>query len=358
MHPDVSLTTVLQVKYFNKFEPMNVRENISLQPYHTLGTNVIARYFAELTNEEDLLPFVSALSKDHKPILILGEGSNILFTMDFPGTVIRMNNKGIIVINETPDHVTIRVAAGEVWDDVVQFCVDQGWGGIENLSLIPGKMGAAPIQNIGAYGVELRDILCDMEAVHLERLEKRRFAREECQFGYRESIFKNILRGQYLILNVTLRLSRIPELKLDYGSIRNELSAFGIHSPTIKDVREVVSRIRRRKLPDPAELGNAGSFFKNPVIRVDQFQKLKLNYPGVVSYPDPDGVKLAAAWLIETCNWKGKRKGDAGVHPAHPLVLVNYGKATGQEILDLASLIRQSVISRFGILLEPEVNIL
>ena len=337
---------------------MNVQENISLQPYHTFGVETKARYFAELTNENDVLPFLASLRKEQQPILFIGEGSNILFTTDFPGTVIRMKSKGISVLDETPENVVIQVAAGEVWDDVVRHCVAQQWGGIENLSLIPGKMGAAPIQNIGAYGVELRDVLCDVEAVHLERLEKRTFVREECQLGYRESIFKNSLRGQYLILSVTLHLSKNPELKLDYGSIRKELSALGIKSPTIKDVREVVSRIRRRKLPDPMELGNAGSFFKNPVIRVDQFQKLKQNYPGAVSYPDPDGVKLAAAWLIETCNWKGKRKGDAGVHPAHPLVLVNYGKATGHEILDLASLIRQSVISRFGILLEPEVNIL
>jgi len=337
---------------------VNVQENISLRPYHTFGTEVKARYFAEVTNENEVLPFLSSLNKEQQPLLIIGEGSNILFTADFPGTVIRMNSKGITVINETPEHVVIRVAAGEVWDDVVQHCVDQNWGGIENLSLIPGKMGAGPVQNIGAYGVEFRDVLCEVETVHLKRVEKRTFLKEECRFGYRESIFKTVLRGQYLILNVTLCLTKNPELKLDYGSIKDELTSLGINSPTIKDVREVVSRIRRRKLPDPMELCNAGSFFKNPVIRIDQFQKLRQSYPGIVSYPDINGVKLAAAWLIETCNWKGKRTGDAGVHPGHPLVLVNYEKATGQEILDLASLIRQSVLARFGILLEPEVNIL
>ena len=337
---------------------MKVQENISLKPYHTFGTDVNARYLVELTNEKELLPFLSSLKKEHHPILILGEGSNILFTADFPGTVIRMNTKGITVVNETPDNVTIRVAAGEDWDDVVQYCVDQGWGGIENLSLIPGKMGAGPVQNIGAYGVELRDLFCELEAIDLKSSEKKVFIREECQFGYRDSIFKTVLKGKYLILNVTLRLEKQPELKLEYGSIKDELTARGKTAPTIKDIREIVSDIRQRKLPDPQELCNAGSFFKNPVIRVDQFNKLQEEYPDIISFPDPNGVKLAAAWLIDTCGWKGKRYGDAGVHENHPLVLVNYGRATGQEILDLASLVRQSVMARFGILLEPEVNIL
>jgi len=201
-------------------------------------------------------------------------------------------------------------------------------------------------------------VLHEVDTVVLKSQERRTFSREECRFGYRESIFKNRLKGEVLILNVSLQLSTKPVLKLDYGSIREELERLGIDSPAMKDVREVVSRIRRRKLPDPKETGNAGSFFKNPVIRVDQFQKLKHQYPGIVSNPDPNGVKLAAAWLIDQCNWKGQRQGDAGVHKDHPLVLVNHGNATGTEILDLASMIRMSVYSRFGILLEPEVNIL
>ncbi|TSA28469.1 MAG: UDP-N-acetylmuramate dehydrogenase [Bacteroidetes bacterium] len=336
---------------------MNLIENRSLKDCNTFGIEVNARYFAEITREEEVVPLLSSLKPDQRPLLILGDGSNILFTDDFPGTVIRINTKGIAVLNDDSEAVILRVSAGEEWDEVVEYCVEQGWGGIENLSLIPGRMGAAPIQNIGAYGVELKEVLLELEAIHLETGEPRTFKREECRFGYRESIFKTTLRGHYLILHVTLKLSKKPQLNLEYGSIRKELDQAGNSSPTLHDVREVVCRIRRSKLPDPSVNGNAGSFFRNPVIRSDQFELLKKQYPSVISYPDPNGVKLAAAWLIEQCNWKGKRTGDAGVHPDQPLVLVNYGNATGQEILDLAALIRQSVLSRFGILLEPEVNI-
>ncbi|MFH1937559.1 MAG: UDP-N-acetylmuramate dehydrogenase, partial [Bacteroidota bacterium] len=324
---------------------MQLHENKSLQHDHTFGIRTSARYFTEITREEDVVPLLSSLKPEHRPILILGDGSNILFTEDFPGTVIRINTKGITITEEQGDSLSIRIAAGEVWDEVVHYCVEKGWDGIENLSLIPGRTGAAPIQNIGAYGVELKEVLQELEALHLESGKKRTFTREECRFGYRESIFQTTLRGQYLILNVTLRLSRNPVLNLAYGSIAQELESSGITSPTIKDVREMVCRIRRSKLPDPGVAGNAGSFFRNPVIRSDQFRRLKQQYPDIVSFPDPNGVKLAAAWLIEQCNWKGKRAGNAGVHPEQPLVLVNYGNATGQEIMNLASMVRQSVFS-------------
>lgn len=335
---------------------MDIQEEKSLQHDHTFGIRVKARYFVEINHEEEIPGFLS--SHRNGPLAILGEGSNLLFTKDFEGTVVRLNTKGIRVVRENEESVSIRVAAGEIWDEVVQQCVDQGWGGVENLSLIPGRIGASPIQNIGAYGVELKEVLEELEAIHLSTGRKRTFSREDCRFGYRESIFQTTLRGEYMITSVTLNLSKKPRLNLAYGSIRQELEKAGIKEPTIRDVREIVCDIRRKKLPDPKVTGNAGSFFRNPVIRADQFDKLKQQYPDIVSYPDSNGVKLAAAWLIDQCNWKGKRAGDAGVHPDQPLVLVNYGHATGEEILHLASMIRQSVVARFGILLEPEVNIL
>lgn len=337
---------------------MNIQEHKSLREEHTFGIQASARYFVEIASEKELGAFFNALKEKHLPLLIMGEGSNMLFTGDFPGTVIRLKTKGILVMEEDDDSISVRISGGEIWDEVVAYCVEKGWGGIENLSLIPGRIGASPIQNIGAYGVELKDVFQELEAVHLPDGERRVFSREDCRFGYRESIFQTILRQQYLILSVTLRLSKHPVLNLEYGSIRQELDRLGITNPTIRDVRDVVCHIRRTKLPDPVVAGNAGSFFRNPVIRRDQFDKLKQEYPGIVSYADPNGVKLAAAWLIDQCNWKGKRIGDAGVHPDQPLVLVNYGNATGAEILNLASMIRQSVVARFGILLEPEVNIL
>lgn len=335
-----------------------LQEYKSLQKEHTFGVRYISRYFVDIDREEDVVPLLASLKADHQPLLVIGDGSNLLFTENFPGTVIRLNTKGITIREQDDDSLSIRVSAGEVWDEVVAYCVKKGWGGIENLSLIPGRVGASPVQNIGAYGVELKEVLQELEAVQLASGEKRIFSREDCRFGYRESIFRTILRGQYLILNVTLRLTKKPLLNLAYGSVKQELDSAGITTPTISDVREVICRIRRSKLPDPKVAGNAGSFFRNPVIRSDQFNKLKLQYPDIVSYADPNGVKLSAAWLIEQCSWKGKRAGDAGVHPDQPLVLVNYGNATGNEILNLASMIRQSVIARFGILLEPEVNIL
>ncbi len=337
---------------------MVIQEYKSLKHEHTFGIQANARYFIEIDREEDVLTVLASLNEDHQPLLLLGDGSNILFTDNFPGTVIRLDTKGITIVEQDDESITIRVAAGEIWDEVVEYCVQKGWGGVENLSLIPGRMGASPIQNIGAYGVELKEVLQEVDTVHLTTHEQRTFSRDDCRFGYRESIFQKKLRGQYLITSVTLRLDKRPVLKLAYGSIKLELDRSGISSPTIQDVRDVVCRIRKNKLPDPAVAGNAGSFFRNPVIRSDQFVRLKNQYPDIVNYADPNGVKLAAAWLIDQCHWKGKRTGDAGVHPDQPLVLVNYGNATGQEILTLASLIRQSVLARFGILLDPEVNIL
>lgn len=336
---------------------MTIRENISLKPFNTFGIEVKTRFFVELATEEDIFSFFSSVNNFPKPFLFIGGGSNILFTKDFEGTVVRLCTKGIRIIEEDNDSVTVNAASGENWDDFVKFCVEKGWGGLENLSMIPGNVGTGPIQNIGAYGVEIKDVISGIETILLETHEKVVLSGEQCEFGYRDSIFKGKEKGKYFILNVSFRLSKHPELKLDYGTIREELKTMDRSDPTIADVREAVCRIRARKLPDPGQIGNAGSFFKNPVISQHQFINLQEKFPGVVSFPQDDGYKIAAAWLIEQCGWKGKRYGDAGVHENQPLVLVNYGSATGEEILHLASRIIDSVEQKFGIRLDTEVNI-
>jgi UDP-N-acetylmuramate dehydrogenase len=336
---------------------MTIRKNISLKPYNTFGIDVKTRFFVELRTEEDVFSFLSVSKEYPGPFLFLGGGSNMLFTRDFPGTVVRLCTKGIRVIEEDNDSVLVRSASGENWDDFVKFCVEKGWGGLENLSLIPGNVGTGPIQNIGAYGVELKDRCVDLEAIRVDTLEKVVLTAGQCEFGYRDSIFKSKAKGKYFILSVSFRLSKKSDLKLDYGTIREELQLMNRLEPTIADVREAVCRIRARKLPDPGQIGNAGSFFKNPVISEKQFNSLKERFPGIVSFPNNDGYKIAAAWLIEQCGWKGKRFGDAGVHENQPLVLVNYGSATGEEILHLGNQVMDSVEEKFGIRLEPEVNV-
>ena len=337
---------------------MQLQEEISLKPYNTFGIDVRARFFTEALTEEDVIGLAGNLQDVHLPLLILGGGSNILFTKDFTGTVMKISLKGIRVIKEDEETVWVKASAGENWDDLVKFCVDKGWGGLENLSAIPGNAGTSPVQNIGAYGVEMKDTFCELEAFDLESRGKRIFSKEECGFGYRESIFKLQYKGRFLILNVTFRLKKNPVLCLDYGNIREELALMKMDHPGIADVREAVCRIRSRKLPDPAVTGNAGSFFKNPVILPLQFENLKQSFPGIVSFPQDGKIKLAAAWMIEQCGWKGKRVGNAGVHLTQPLVLVNHGNATGIEIINLSDEIRQSVYQKFGVMLETEVNVI
>jgi UDP-N-acetylmuramate dehydrogenase len=336
---------------------MQLREEVSLKPFNTFGIDVRARFFAETLTEEDVIDLARNLQDIHLPLLILGGGSNILFTKDFPGTVMKISIKGIHIIKEDEDTVWVKADAGENWDEVVKFCVNNGWGGLENLSAIPGNAGASPVQNIGAYGVEMKDTFFELETFDLESKVKRIFSKEECGFGYRESIFKLRYKGRFIILNVTFRLLKKPDLHLDYGNIREELTLMTADHPGIADVREAICRIRSRKLPDPAMIGNAGSFFKNPVILPQQFENLKHSYPGIVSFPQDGKIKLAAAWIIEQCDWKGKRVGNAGVHSTQPLVLVNHGNATGIEIFNLSEEIRQSVYKKFGVILETEVNI-
>ena len=337
---------------------MQIRENISLKPYNTFGIDVKARWFAEASSDEEIIGCCEDQEKALLPLLILGGGSNVLFTKDFPGTVLKISSKGITVVDENEDEVLVRANAGENWDDLVRFCVEKEWGGLENLSLIPGNAGTSPVQNIGAYGVEMKDAFYELEAFDLESGTRRIFLKEECGFGYRESIFKLKYKGRFIILNVTFRLTKKPLLCFGYGNIREELATMKVDHPGIADVREAVCHIRSRKLPDPAVTGNAGSFFKNPVILPQQFENLKISFPGIVSFPQEGKVKLAAAWLIESCGWKGKRVGNAGVHSNQPLVLINYGNASGQEILQLSLIIRDSVQEKFGVQLETEVNVI
>ena len=336
---------------------MIIREYISLKPYNTFGIDIKARFFIELLTEDDVFSFFSSVNDFPEPHLFIGGGSNMLFTKDFSGTVIRVGTKGIGVEEENDDFVVVRVAAGENWDDFVRYCVEKGWGGLENLSLIPGNVGTGPIQNIGAYGVEIKDVILDIEVFRIETMVKTVLSGEECEFGYRDSIFKGRDKGKYFILSVRFRLSKHPDLKLDYGAIREELQAMKVSDPTIADVRNAVCRIRQRKLPDPQKTGNAGSFFKNPVVSEAKYLELKERYPSIVSYPSGACYKIAAAWMIEHLGWKGKRAGDAGVHEHQPLVLVNYGSATGKEILQLADMVSESVFNEFGVRLETEVNV-
>ncbi len=335
---------------------ISIQEKISLKAHNTFDINIEAKQFAKLSSMSDLQEFCK--TDNAEDFLILGGGSNILFTKDFDGMVVKISNKGIEIIEEDDDFVHIEAAAGEIWDELVEFCVKNNYGGIENLSNIPGTVGAAPIQNIGAYGVELKDVFFQLEAVDIKTGKTRIFSKNECEFGYRNSIFKSNLKGKYIIASVKLRLNKAPALSFEYGAMRDELKRLNIENPTLKDIREVVINIRSSKLPDPEVLGNAGSFFKNPVVENIKLESLKQSYPDIPSYKqDEHNVKLAAGWLIDQCGWKGKRVGNTGVHRDQALVIVNHGGASGQEILSLAGKIQDSVQNKFGIQLIPEVNI-
>lgn len=334
-----------------------VRENVPLAPYHTFGLQASARYFVEIAEEDDIaevikLPFM--------PKLILGGGSNVLFTGDFSGLIIKNTILGIKRIGEDDRQVTLEIGGGVIWHDLVLWAVGNNYGGLENLSLIPGTVGAAPIQNIGAYGVEFDSVFDRLDAINLSTGEKEVFDKEACKFGYRNSIFKHKLKGRFFITRVQVRLTRKGHrLSLDYGDIRNTLEKKGITHPKIKDVSEAVITIRSSKLPDPGLIGNAGSFFKNPVIGETAYEDLLQVYPDMPGFPAGAGKrKVPAAWLIEQAGWKGFRQGDAGVYPKHALVLVNYGQARGAEIQHLSEAIRASVREIFQIELEPEVNLI
>lgn len=335
-----------------------IKSNINLQAHNTFGLNCKADKFASFKDVNQLIDLLKAnANKDE--ILLLGGGSNILLTRDFPGLVLKNEIKGIEIVSENEHEVYVKAGAGEIWHEFVMYAIDKNLGGIENMSLIPGSVGAAPMQNIGAYGVEIKDVFHELEALNRSTFEIEKFTNDTCNFGYRESVFKLNLKNQYVILNVTLKLSKQHKLNTSYGAIENELSNMGVSNPTIKDVSDAVIKIRRRKLPDPAEIGNSGSFFKNPVIGKTQFDSLIKEYPTIAHYPiDADNYKIAAGWLIDQAGWKGKTIGNYGVHKNQALVLVNYGGAAGQDIFQLSEDIRQDIIAKFGIELEREVNII
>ena len=336
---------------------LQIQENFLITNLNTFGIAARAKYFIEVSHEKDLTEIFTDPAWKEIPKMILGGGSNMLFVRDFDGLVIRMNIRGIEHrINR--DEIIVEAGAGEVWNELVNYCVDHGFAGMENLSLIPGSVGASPIQNIGAYGVELKDIFYSCKAFEIETGEFKIFTKTDCHFGYRESVFKSALKNKYVIVSVKYRLSNSPILNLQYGAIQQELQRGNITAPTIKDVSQTVSRIRVSKLPDPATIGNAGSFFKNPVINEKNFKRISSQFPEIVNYPSPTGIKLAAGWLIEQCGWKGKTVGNTGTWKNQALVLVNHGGASGSEIFDLSSQIIDSVYSKFGVLLEREVNII
>jgi len=339
------------------------QKNISLLPYNTFGIDVNAAHFFCLRNPEDIedildFPDFNELSDNLTDLLILGQGSNVLFTHEFKGVVIRNEIRGILIIEESEDSVLIEAGAGEKWEDLVDYAVAKNLGGIENLTLIPGTVGAAPVQNIGAYGVEAADVIFSVHAFHLEKKEWMTLDNQACRFGYRDSIFKRELENKVIICSVVFRLSKTPELKLDYGDVRKELAARNIADPTIRNISVIIAGIRQSKLPDPQKIGNAGSFFKNPVISESEFQLLSSSYPHVKFFRQGDHYKISAGWLIEQAGWKGYRLGDAGCYDKQALILVNYGRATGGDILALAEKIQVSVSDKFGITLEREVNVI
>jgi len=338
---------------------MKVLEDISLKPFNGFGIDVRASQFASFHSTAELEELLAIGRSENKSPFILGGGSNILLTGNLNTLVLKNEIKGIDKIGEDNDFVYLKVGAGENWHGFVMECVRNNWGGVENLSLIPGNVGASPMQNIGAYGVEIKDVFEELEAFHREERQLVRFKLKDCHFGYRESVFKQRYKDQFVLLNVTYRLRKQPVFNTSYGAIEEELKKMGVVTLSIGAISQAVVNIRTSKLPDPTIIGNAGSFFKNPEVDQGKFLSLRKDFSAVVGYPLAEGkVKLAAGWMIEQCGWKGYRKGDAGCHERQALVLVNYGNATGSEIFALSEEIRQSVQKKFGVELEREVNII
>lgn len=334
---------------------MNFQHNISLKSFNTFGIDVLSASFVEVNRVAELKQIIQNTTQE---ILILGEGSNVLFTQNYAGLIIKNNIKGIEIISEDKQEIILKVGAGEIWHDFVMNCVSKNYAGLENLSLIPGTVGASPMQNIGAYGVEVKDMIISVEALHKSTLQLESFTNTACEFDYRSSIFKTTLKDKYFITSVVFGLSKKPTINSSYGAINDELKSMKVVNPTIQDISKAVINIRSSKLPNPKEIGNSGSFFKNPVVSFSKKNDLLLKYPSMPHYLQNDGTfKIAAGWLIETCGWKGKRIANYGVHTKQALVLVNYGGATGKEIFDLSEQIIQSVKSTFDIELEREVNI-
>ncbi|PNB50917.1 UDP-N-acetylenolpyruvoylglucosamine reductase [Pseudomonas sp. GW456-12-10-14-LB2] len=335
---------------------LQVQPQVSLKPFNTFGVDVRAQLFAEAHSDADVREALAYATSHDVPLLVIGGGSNLLLTADIPALVLRMATRGIRVISDDGNRVVIEAEAGEPWHPFVQHTLAQGFSGLENLSLIPGTVGAAPMQNIGAYGVEIKDVFAGLTALDRQTGELRDFSLEECNFAYRDSVFKQ-QPGRWLILRVRFVLDRVAHLHLEYGPVRQRLTEQGIEQPTPTDVSRAICSIRSEKLPDPAVLGNAGSFFKNPLVSAALVAQIKAQHPDLVAYAQPDGqMKLAAGWLIERAGWKGFREADAGVHKLQALVLVNYGAATGLQLLDLAQRIQKDISERFNVELEMEPN--
>ncbi|MDY7393710.1 UDP-N-acetylmuramate dehydrogenase [Aureibaculum sp. 2210JD6-5] len=335
---------------------MQIQQDISLKPYNTFGIDVKAKQFIAITSIDEL----KQLLQKQKDFFVLGGGSNLLLTQDFDKLVVHIAFKGIEIVEENDNYVIVKASAGENWHQFVLWCISHDFGGVENMSLIPGNVGTAPIQNIGAYGVELKDTCTKVETIEIETGKTQTFTNDECEFGYRNSVFKNELKGKYIITNVFFKLTKNNHrLNSSYGAIRSELEKKGIKEPSIKNISDAVIAIRQSKLPDPKELGNSGSFFKNPVISTTEFKKLQENFPDAPHYNVSETeIKVPAGWLVEQCGFKGKRIGNTGSHKNQALVLVNYGNASGKEVYELSKLIQKTVFDKFGIAIEAEVNII
>ncbi|MFC2131526.1 UDP-N-acetylmuramate dehydrogenase [Bacteroidota bacterium] len=337
---------------------MEIKENISLKSFNTFGIEAKADYFVSVKNVNDIFKLMDTDVFQKNRLFILGGGSNVLFADDFHGLVINIDIKGIHIKESTDDYLMLNVGAGEDWSKFVETCVKSEYYGIENLAMIPGKVGAAPVQNIGAYGVEQEDLFVTLSGVDLQRKEIVHLNYEDCKFAYRSSIFKDNLKDRFIITSVQYRLSRKKQFNFSYSELELEINKFPVKDVDLKYVFDTVCRLRKSKLPDVGQIGSAGSFFKNPVVSSEKYFELKKNNPDLPGYPFGNEFKLSAGWLIEQCGWKGKRAGDAGVYDKHALILVNYGNATGLEILELAEKIKGSVNEKFGVGLEPEVQII
>ena len=335
-----------------------MKTNVDLQHYNSFGFHTVAKRFVEINEPQELEELIRSDIFKNEQHLILSGGNNVLFQEDvFDGLVVYINTKGIEIHREDENEVIVRAQAGEDWPELVKYCVGKGWHGVENLAHIPGKVGAAPVQNIGAYGMELKDSFLRCEAIELATGNKRVFTKEECRFGYRESVFKNELKGQYVIISVDFLLKKNAPLHLEYGNIKAYLEQLGIESPTLQQLHDAICAIRDAKLPDVKQIGSAGSFFKNPVIEKAQFEALQKDYPNIPHYPDAESmVKVPAGWLIEQAGWKGWRNEHVGAYEKQALVLVHYGGGKGQDIVELSQRIQQSVETKFGIQITPEVN--
>ena len=334
---------------------MNIQQNLSLKSFNTFGIDVNTRYFAEYSSIRELKEILGSEIVNANPLLHIGGGSNLLFLKDFEGIILHSQLKSIEKISESDEIVLLRVGAGMVWDEFVAYCVSNNYYGVENLSLIPGEVGASAVQNIGAYGMEVKDVIETVDTIHTETLNERIFTNEECRYGYRKSIFKEELRGKYIITNVTFRLKKQPDYQFDYQHLREAVLQRG--EINLANIRSTVISIRESKLPDPSITGNAGSFFMNPVIPKEKYEELQLSHPTMPHYPASETeVKVPAGWLIEQCGWKGRSVGNVGVHSRQALVIINLGGATGPEVAGLAAQIRENVFQRFGIDITPEVN--